>query len=194
MRVTVCIPFLSKDFIEKSQNKYLATDEDKNPNLRFVNNAVLQKIEATEELNELLEDRKLNHWQQDDEYVGILWEDLKKSELYEDYLKTRTSDFKEDKDFVIDLFKEIVAPNDKLYDYLEDKKLTWLDDLPIVNTSILKLFWCPENFRNKCYPGVFVEHLLGTQKITPKCIFGVFSWFLDLPTTRRDAGNITPES
>ena len=129
----------AEDFIEKSQNKYLATDEDKNPNLRFVNNAVLQKIEATEELNELLEDRKLNHWQQDDEYVGILWEDLKKSELYEDYLKTRTSDFKEDKDFVIDLFKEIVAPNDKLYDYLEDKKLTWLDDLPIVNTSILKL-------------------------------------------------------
>ena len=129
----------AEDFIEKSQNKYLATDEDKNPNLRFVNNAVLQKIEATEELNELLEDRKLHHWQQDDEYVGILWEDLKKSELYEDYLKTRTSDFKEDKDFVIDLFKEIVAPNDKLYDYLEDKKLTWLDDLPIVNTSILKL-------------------------------------------------------
>ena len=52
----------AEDFIEKSQNKYLATDEDKNPNLRFVNNAVLQKIEATEELNELLEDRKLNHW------------------------------------------------------------------------------------------------------------------------------------
>jgi N utilization substance protein B len=26
-----------------------------------------------------------------------------------------------------------------LYDYLEDKNLTWIDDLPVVNTAILKL-------------------------------------------------------
>ena len=52
---------------------------------------------------------------------------------------TKTSDFKEDKDFIVDIFKEIIAPNDKLYDYMEDKNLTWLDDLPTVNTTILKL-------------------------------------------------------
>jgi N utilization substance protein B len=55
-------------------------------------------------------------------------------------MQTRTSDFKEDKDFFIDVFKEIIAPNNKLYDYIEDKSLTWLDDLPTVNTLILKLF------------------------------------------------------
>ena len=37
------------------------------------------------------------------------------------------------------MFKDIIAPNEKLYDYIEDKNLTWLDDLPTVNTSILKL-------------------------------------------------------
>lgn len=36
-------------------------------------------------------------------------------------------------------FKEILAPNDKLYDYLEDKNITWVDDLPVVNTAIVKL-------------------------------------------------------
>ncbi|VVV01360.1 N utilization substance protein B [Mesonia oceanica] len=126
-------------FIEKSQQKYLATAEDKNPNLKFVQNELIQKIEQTEQFNTLLEDRKLNHWKRDDEYVGILWTALKESELYTEYLKTRTSTFKEDKDFVIAMFKEIVAPNEKLYEYLEDKKLTWLDDLPIVNTSLVKL-------------------------------------------------------
>lgn len=54
-------------------------------------------------------------------------------------MKTRVSDFKEDKDFIVDVFKDIIAPNDKLYDYMEDKNLTWLDDLPTVNTTILKL-------------------------------------------------------
>ncbi len=126
-------------FIEKSQQKYLATAEDKNPNLKFVQNELIQKIEQTEQFNTLLEDRKLNHWKRDDEYVGILWNELKNSDLFAEYLKTRNSTFKEDKDFVIAMFKEIVAPNDKLYEYLEDKKLTWLDDLPIVNTALVKL-------------------------------------------------------
>ena len=61
-------------------------------------------------------------------------------------MNTKTSDFKEDKDFIVDVFKDIIAPNDKLYDYLEDKNLTWLDDLPTVNTTILKLL---RNFRIK---------------------------------------------
>ncbi len=54
-------------------------------------------------------------------------------------MSTRTSTFKEDKEFVIAIFKEIIAPNEKLYDYLEDKKITWIDDLPLVNTAIVKM-------------------------------------------------------
>ena len=46
--------------------------------------------------------------------------------------------FDEDKYFIADLFSEVIAPNEKHYDYLEDYKLTWLDDVPLVNTMILK--------------------------------------------------------
>ncbi|MEZ4794208.1 MAG: transcription antitermination factor NusB [Flavobacteriaceae bacterium] len=41
-------------------------------------------------------------------------------------------------DFVIRLYKEIIAPNEKLYEYIEDKSLTWIDDFPMVNTAIVK--------------------------------------------------------
>src|SRR5690606_3450406 len=61
------------------------------------------------------------------------------SDLYKTYLQTRTSDFREDKEFIVDVFKDIIAPNEKLYEYIEDKNLTWLDDLPTINTTILKL-------------------------------------------------------
>jgi N utilization substance protein B len=30
------------------------------------------------------------------------------------------------------------VPNEKLYDYLEDYRLTWVDDIPLVNTQIQK--------------------------------------------------------
>lgn len=127
------------DFLEKSQKKYLATSEDKNPNTKFVENEVLLLLEKNEQLREDINKKKLNCWNLDDEYVAILWKEIKESTLYTEYMGTRQGSFKEDKNFVLDIFKEIIAPNDKLYEYIEDKKLTWVDDLPLVNTAIIKM-------------------------------------------------------
>lgn len=129
----------SEDYIEKSQLKHLATEEEIHPNRKFVDNAVIILLENNNNLQQALETRKLTHWKNDDEYVGILWNDMRNSELFESYMETGESTFKEDKEFVVALFKQIIAPNEKLYDYLEDKKLTWLDDYPLVNTAILKM-------------------------------------------------------
>ena len=46
--------------------------------------------------------------------------------------------FEEDRTFVAAIFSEVIVPNAKLYDYLEDEKLTWIDDIPLVNTQIIK--------------------------------------------------------
>ncbi|GGZ80818.1 transcription antitermination factor NusB [Algibacter mikhailovii] len=125
--------------LKKKQNKHLATKEDKDPNKKFVNNQLLALLKDNQGLKEQLETHKIFNWELDGEYVDVIFKAIVASELYSEYMETRVSDFKEDKDFVVDIFKEIIAPNDKLYDYLEDKNLTWLDDLPTVNTTILKL-------------------------------------------------------
>ena len=124
--------------LQKKLKKHLATSEDKNPNRKFVNNQVFQYLAENTQLQNKFKDHKITNWELDNEYVDILFKEIISSDLYADYMTTRTSDFKEDKTFIIDIYKEIIAPNDKLYDYLEDKNLTWLDDLPTVNTAILK--------------------------------------------------------
>ncbi len=129
----------AENYMEKSQQKHLPSVEDVDPNRKFVDNELISQIGKNRSLDLALETRKLNNWKNDDEYVEILWSEIKKSELYENYMATRTSSFKEDKEFVIAIFREIIAPNDKLYDYLEDKKITWIDDLPLVNTAIVKM-------------------------------------------------------
>lgn len=129
----------AEEYLEKSSLKHLPTDEDRDPNRKFVNNELIALLENNSTLRNALEARKLNHWKQDDEYVDILWNELRESELFSSYMATRESSFKEDREFVISVFKEIIAPNEKLYDYLEDRKLTWLDDFPLVNTAILKM-------------------------------------------------------
>jgi N utilization substance protein B len=125
-------------FLEASSKKHLATPEEKNPNKKFVNNAVLQLLEENSSLNSALEKRKINNWSMNDDYILILLNDIKQSKLFEKYMSTNITSFEEDKQFVIDMFTELIAPNEKLYEYLEDDKLTWIDDIPLVNTQIVK--------------------------------------------------------
>jgi len=137
--------------LQKKQNKHLATKEDKDPNRKFVNNQVLRFLKENLPLQDQFKSHNINNWELDGEYVDIIFKDIIASDLYKEYMKTRVSDFKEDKVFIVDVFKDIVAPNEKLYEYMEDKNLTWLDDLPTVNTTILKLLRkvkeaSPENY------------------------------------------------
>ncbi len=125
--------------LQKKQQKHLATAEDKNPNRKFVNNKLLLMLKDNLQLKNQLETYKITNWELDNEYVDIIFKAIIASDLYKEYMQTKVSDFKEDKNFIIDIFKEIIAPNDKLYEYIEDKNISWLDDLPTVNTTILKL-------------------------------------------------------
>lgn len=129
----------AEDYQGKSQKKFFATQDEKHPNRKFINNEVLQLLKNSEALKAELEQRKIDDWYLDFEYVDIIFKAILESDIYADYMSTKTSDFKKDKLFIEDVFTEIIAPNDKLYEYIEDKKLTWLDDLPVVNTGFLKL-------------------------------------------------------
>ncbi|KAF2518805.1 transcription antitermination factor NusB [Flavobacterium salilacus subsp. salilacus] len=127
-----------EDYLAKSSKKHLATSEERNPNKKFINNKVLQLLEENNSLSVAMADRKINNWKQNDDYILLLLEAIKQSEVYNDYMKNEENDFEKDRDFIASLFTEVIAPNEKLYEYLEDYKLTWVDDIPLVNTMIVK--------------------------------------------------------
>jgi N utilization substance protein B len=121
-----------------SKKKILATKEDLKPNTKFINNTLITAIAESISLEGYVEINKLNNWELDDEYVKIIFDTLQKSNLYKEYIDTPEDSFKIDKAFVIDFFKEIIAPNTKLAEYYEDKMISWVDDIPFVNTWIVK--------------------------------------------------------
>ncbi len=124
--------------LEQSQKKYLATEAEKNPNRAFVENRVLHRLMSDSLLQKQLEAYKIDHWQQDDEYVHLLLKEILESVWYQGYMAKSKTSFEEDQDLIVKLYRKVIAPNEKLYDYLEDKRLTWLDDFPVVNTIIAK--------------------------------------------------------
>ena len=129
----------AEDYMDKSKLKHLATLQEKNPNKKLIENKLFQQLKNNSTFQEILKKRKPNDWNLDSEYVEIVFKNILESEIYTRYMQSNQSSFRDDKNFVIDVFKIIIAPDEKLYEYIEDKKLTWLDDLPVVNTGIVKL-------------------------------------------------------
>jgi len=129
--------FASKK-IALSKKKILATQEDLKPNTKFIDNTLISTIAESISIESYLEVNKLNNWSLDNEYVKIIFDDLVTSDLYKKYLAIEEQSFKEDKAFVLAFFKEIIAPNEKLADYYEDTLITWVDDIPFINTWVVK--------------------------------------------------------
>ena len=128
-----------RKFLVTSQQKHLATSEEKNFSTTFLDNKVLDLIEQNEDLSNYIQNKKLNYWDLDGEYVTILLKDLRAKDFYKEYILKQNTSFKEDQDFLVSLFKKVIAPSDKYYEYIEDKRLTWVDDFPIVNTALAKM-------------------------------------------------------
>ena len=68
-----------------------------------------------------------------------LFNSIVKSQLFKSYLKLENPSEEEDLGLIAKIFKSHVATSSFLYDYIEDNCLTWADDLPMVNTFLLKM-------------------------------------------------------
>lgn len=139
LQLLIALRDQAENYLVKSQKKHLATDLEKNPSKLFIDNKVISLLNSNETFTDIIKKRKLNYWEDDSEYITIIFNELKEKKWYLDFLTKEETTFLEDKDFIIKIFKEVIAPNEKLYEYLEDKRLTWLDDFPLVNTLLLKM-------------------------------------------------------
>jgi N utilization substance protein B len=129
---------MEKNHLEISKKKFLATPQELKPNTKFIDNQVFKMLDDSVTLNEYLVSNQLNYWKLDFEYVNEILKLIKESAIYSAYMQSETSSFKEDVAFVDTIFKEVIAPNEKLAEYFEDKNISWVDDIPFVNTWIVK--------------------------------------------------------
>jgi len=132
------IKHLEEEQIEISKKKHFATDKDLNPNTKFIDNKVLALIDESISFQTYKEEHDLNNWHIEEKYIRTIYEHLVKSALYKKYMEKESSSFKEDMKFVVALYSEFIAPNEKLADYFEDINISWVDDIPFVNTWVVK--------------------------------------------------------
>ena len=125
-------------YLEKVAQKYLASKEEKNPSKNFINNKLLTYLSNNKNILHELKNYNIKNWQNNDDMILILLNEIKLSSYYENYISIKNPSFEDDKKFIVNIFSYIIAASDKLYDYLEDYKISWVDDIPVVNTIIVK--------------------------------------------------------
>lgn len=146
---------------EKEATKYLKDPKEGEAGARrLADNEILRQISGNEKLGEALSKRKLKQWYLNEEYVRILLRDILGSEIYREYA-AKPASYEGDRDFLIQAFREIIAPNEKVYEFLEDEGITWVDDLPLVNTYLLKQL---KNIRPNARDTFFLPRLLKGQE------------------------------
>lgn len=138
LNMLIAIQDMASKHIEITKKKHLASALEKKPNTKFIDNQVINTFRESISLNEYIEKKKLDNWKHDKEFVRIIWDLIRESEYYSTYLSTEETSFEKDKKFLIKIYKNIIAPNDKLADYFEDQQISWSDDIPFVNTWIVK--------------------------------------------------------
>lgn len=126
--------------LDEARHKYLPTAEDRNPNLRFVENQLVQVLGRDEKLCKYCADNNLSWLEQDRTLLVSLLKDIMNSDLYKDYMMLPVSDFHTDTELWRNLMKHVILNNTNFLEEMESKSVFWNDDLDIIGTFVLKTF------------------------------------------------------
>ncbi len=125
--------------IEERKRKIVPSEEDINPNLNFAQNKFIAKLSINRMLHRKSEDLKLN-WVGDvnQDLIKKLYQQIEKSDLYEQYMTLEKTDFEVDKNFCIKLFKQEIANSAILLNHFEEIRIHWQDDFDHVFSMLIK--------------------------------------------------------
>ena len=137
LMLPVFITDLEAERIETAKEKYCPTDEELNPNMRFVDNALVNAIRNNPDMAEYLKRRPFS-WESDYFMLKEMLDKIKESEIYRTYMAAPSTDFANDCDLWRNLLKNVVFPSDVLAEALENRSVYWNDDLATMGTFVLK--------------------------------------------------------
>jgi N utilization substance protein B len=130
---------IAENRIDDNKKKIRPTEEDLNPNRRFVDNAIIAMLQDSYELRNAAEDRKVN-WIGDEnrEMFRKIFLVMKESETYFAHMNSEQIGFEEEINFAVEIFKTEIANSELIYNFFEEKSINWLDDIDLACQMVIK--------------------------------------------------------
>ena len=132
---------IARDRIEAAKAKFNPTEEEKNPNMKFAENALAALLDADEDFKKVFKKKKFD-WSQYDLLLKKVMTSVASKDYYADYMASSERSLAEDCKLFIRIFEEEFEDCPELETLLEDKSLYWNDDLAY------SLTWCCKTLKN----------------------------------------------
>jgi N utilization substance protein B len=123
--------------IDNRRHKLRPTEEDLNPNTRFIDNAFMAQLMQNVQLEEFRANQKRT-WDDEGDFVKHLFERIEETKAYQEYMAKETLTYEDDRELWRKLYRSTIAQNDEIDEILEEQSLYWNDDKAIVDTFVLK--------------------------------------------------------
>jgi len=130
---------ISENQFEERKKKIRPSDEDLNPNLKYINNRLITQIEESFVINRDANEQKVN-WEgaENQELLRKVFTQIKESETYFSFMSNEMDSYEDDQSFMIELFKEEIANSEILYSHFEEENINWIDDIDLVCSMVIK--------------------------------------------------------
>lgn len=117
--------------IEENKKKIFPTEEDLNPNMKFVNNKILNVLDNNRHLLKLEDTYKINWANDRDDFIRAYYGRMMEYPEYHEYMNNGKDSFEDDRKFLVAIIDKYMAEDDSLYDYYADRKLAFNSDYQI---------------------------------------------------------------
>lgn len=155
--------------INAAKGKFNPTEEERNPNMRFVNNRIAPLLESDPDLKKLLSRKKLS-WDQNDAFIRKLYETLRTRDYFIEYMNSESEGLKEDAALMIKIFENEFVDNEELEPILEDMSILWVDDLAYALSYCCRTLKSLAAGRRWELPPLYQSDILKLESADPKSV------------------------
>ena len=119
---------VARERLESARKKFNPTEEERNPNMKFADNALAVLLDEDPDFAKAFSKRKFS-WEQYDLFLKKIYSSIVQKDYYRKYMESGTSSLAEDCRLFTRIFEEEFTDSMELEQILEDMSIWWNDDL-----------------------------------------------------------------
>lgn len=126
---------VARERIEAAKAKFNPTEEEKNPNMKFADNALARLLDEDVDFQKIFKKKKFG-WEEYDLFLKKVMTSIASKDYFKEYMSSPEKSLEEDCKLFTKIYEEEFVDSEELEKILEDKSLFWNDDLAY------SLTWC----------------------------------------------------
>ncbi len=143
LRLPVELTHIQEMRLDEARNKYMPTEEDLHPNMKFAGNRLVAALAGNEQLRQFADEHTVT-WNDDPILERLLLDKILKSELYQEYMADEEDSMTGDCLLWQQLMKQVIVPDENMADAIEQRSLYWTEDdvdmtVQFVNKTLRRL-------------------------------------------------------